>query len=413
MHLREYPTSAYNDIILDACLDNDVFDQQMNGDRGWYLHQMMVATGEPLWFRDRLISELKGQTPNDRDDNSLVAELLDVLAQHGDAAARQTLYAALERDPTWDRVQEAIVRLDGLDGLVTVARAVGFLDIEPTGECTGQPDDALYQAEELFDEAEIWERLEAKAITDPAVRKYIGWMRPDFLPFSRVPRRAERPYISFDEFEASVGRPLSEQINPRWWGIQASGKDLGKAAQKVLELPANDYAKLRRYLWVFLKRTFPLNHQPLIDLADSPDERIAWWAINALDNISHPDVRELAFRLRGVEDRRQRRWIGLLANNYLADDYVLFEQAILDETDEETIHSYGMDIEQTTKEHGRTELALLLVLLYDRDPCGTCRDRFVRLLHELDQLPLWMIEESRFDADRYLREFIEEIAPCG
>jgi hypothetical protein len=202
-------------------------------------------------------------------------------------------------------------------------------------------------------------------------------------------------------------------VNPRWWGIQANEEDLLNAAQVVLQISDNDVVKLRRYVWIFSARAFPLEPTRLIELVDSADEYVAWRAISALENVSHPDVRELAFRLHDVQDRRRSRRIGLLANNYASGDAERFEQAIMHDTDEEAIHNYGFAIEGMIKEQGRTELAPLLSLLYDRDPCGSCRDRFVRLIHELGLLPRWMIEESRFDADRYLREFIAEFDSVG
>lgn len=420
LYLRAHPTSAYNDIILDACLNNDVFDQQINGDRGWYLHQIITATGDRAWFRAQLVAHITDPALAELDFFGVIANILMRFARDGDDAARNALYTVLDRNPMLDTLGKAIVEMDGLPGLLLVAERVGMRVTPDTIDDI--PDDAWHEATSQFGRDRAWALIEAAAAENAAVARYLDWLKRDHdSPYG--PRCAFEPYAPYAAYKQSIEdylarkstskRPFGFPMSARAWTRYATEDDLLQAAEDVLALSIEDSARLDFYLRPFMYRRFPVHHQRLIELADSTNERVVMWTLNALGEISHPDVRALGLRLRADGGERRGSWMGLLVNNLQPGDHELFEESIRTESSEEALHSYGFVVHEVIEERGRQDFEDLLILLYDRDPCGNCRERFVKLLQKRDELPHWIIEESRFDANDYLREFVNEIAPGG
>lgn len=54
------------------------------------------------------------------------------------------------------------------------------------------------------------------------------------------------------------------------------------------------------------------------------------------------------------------------------------------------------------------EAAELLLLLYEIGPCAACRDDIVADLLELKALPAHIAEECRFDANKKIRDLVQE-----
>jgi hypothetical protein len=96
-----------------------------------------------------------------------------------------------------------------------------------------------------------------------------------------------------------------EQVKPKlpemasgWitsWGAPANDTELDQAAQGLATArsPKEQYAHLR----ILARRLFPLDIRLLLRLVDVEQERVALAAISALSQITHPEVRQLAFRL--------------------------------------------------------------------------------------------------------------------
>jgi hypothetical protein len=68
LHVRQHDPKPYrqlilDQLILDACLYDDVFESQMNHDRGQYLFDLIPATGEQERYRRRLLRALDQQAP--------------------------------------------------------------------------------------------------------------------------------------------------------------------------------------------------------------------------------------------------------------------------------------------------------------------------------------------------------------
>lgn len=144
--------------------------------------------------------------------------------------------------------------------------------------------------------------------------------------------------------------------------LKVSEVDIEQLGEKDVEL---QQTTLRGYLRIFRKRTFPLDPQKLIDLASqarntppscnehdwfTPHTRLILAALNALANISHPAVRQLAFEL--IEGRQ---WIAhaaiLLKSNWQTSDWSVLEVLTQETFEPYDYHGMGMDIRELFEAH--------------------------------------------------------------
>jgi len=137
LHLQTHDAAPYRAEILNACLHCVAHDAQMNGDRAGYLFRTIQLTGELPFYRTQIFAAL----PSASDENYDRLQLFDLVgrfAAHGDGEARSllcTTYTASLTDADGAIGDGAIIDLDGLQGFLFVADALGKLLV---------PDDALY-----------------------------------------------------------------------------------------------------------------------------------------------------------------------------------------------------------------------------------------------------------------------------
>lgn len=89
----------------------------------------------------------------------------------------------------------------------------------------------------------------------------------------------------------------------------------------------------------------------------------------------------------------------MLELNYQPDDYLRIIELIQSEHDEEAIHGVGLAVEAMFRHTNRPETLPAVVMLYERNPCATCRSDHVRHLIAHDALAEEVARECLWDAD--------------
>jgi hypothetical protein len=211
-----------------------------------------------------------------------------------------------------------------------------------------------------------------------------------------------------------------EQVKPKlsemtcgWitsWGERASDADLNQAALALAaaQNPKEQFA----HLCIFARRLFPLDIEVLLNLVDQDQERVGLVALRALSQITHPAVRQLAFRLVDTQAKWRGQAIELLARNFSPGDHVIALRWFETEEDLETLHSFGMDLKDLWERHPdeETEVPMLLAM-YERGPCSFCRERTVRRLIERGALTEELRLECSFDANGDIRDLVKGSPP--
>jgi hypothetical protein len=407
VYLRDHDSQPYRDTILNACLQDTVYDRQCEGSRAPYLFDVIAATGEPDYYRDRLLAASAPEALDGYDGEQILA-LLGHFAAQGDAVSRAQLYHVFDANIMTERPDGAteIVEVDGVTGLLTIVGRLVF-DPEDDWEAYSFVRDAIARS----GEAETWSALRIAAATDPPMLDFytLAQRGRDQYESPALTDREAAPTEDYATLRAQLlAGDRSARRQFQRWAIRAADDELRLAAVDVLT--ENDPKRLEVLLSLFRKRPFPLEHARLLTLARSTDRRIAALSRTILANLTHPDVRALGLALLAKGDGDGAR---LLANNYQEGDFTLIERLLLTWTDRHEIHNLGFGLRHLAEPQQRPEAIDALSAAYERGPCSLCREHSVELLAAVQTLPAWLVAECQHDANKHLRGMAREYAAQG
>ena len=195
-----------------------------------------------------------------------------------------------------------------------------------------------------------------------------------------------------------------------WFGV-AGGATLAEddAERLASELLAEtDAERLERYLFLFQVRPFPLDHTPLLALAQNESRKIAAAARAALARIEDASIHDLALELMETDDQPWEL-IELLVQNFHEGDEKTIERVLEEPWGAKKTEWIGLKLRQIVAENLTVALAPALLLFYERGYCTMCRHGTIELLDELGRLPSSVIEEGRYDADNSIQELVQQI----
>jgi hypothetical protein len=297
--------------------------------------------------------------------------------------------------------------MDGTDGLLFASEKIGALLTATTEKVDlGW---LLSVARETLGEQETGEILQKAGAENRRIETY------------RLAEEASRNRSSDrSRKSAEMINATDEQVKPKlsemtcgWitsWGERASNSDLNQAALGLVA--ARDSKEQFAHLCIFGRRLFPLDIQVLLNLVNQEQERVGLVAIRALSQITHPSVRQLAFRLVETRSKWRGQAIELIARNFSSGDHAIALRWFETEEEPETLHSLGMDLTDFWERHPdeETEVPMLLAM-YERGPCSFCRDKTARRLIERGALTEELRLECSFDANGDIRDLVKGSPP--
>jgi hypothetical protein len=194
------------------------------------------------------------------------------------------------------------------------------------------------------------------------------------------------------------------------WGEDASEEDLDLAARGLIA--AADSQERLAHLRIFGRRRFSLDPRAVLALVGVEEDRIRLAAVKALTQVTHPDVRALAFRLVETQDPARGGAIGLLASNYVDGDHAVVLRWFEGEEDRDIRHSMGRDLINYWKRYPEGDAeALMPRALYEKGPCSFCRESAVAELLERGALTDDLRAECAWDANDRIRELVNPGIP--
>lgn len=177
VYLQGHDGAPYRDIILRAATEDLRHERQVESIRSRYAVDLMRASGEADFYRDSVLRPLAD--PAEGQDEDLMVEIAAILAEDGDAEARQAVYDAYERhrhDDTWTGVEE-IARLDGVPGLVRALAGLDAVDWKADSWLLSMMiEDVL---ETRLGKGEAWRALDEAALGDARVTEALRHVRAE------------------------------------------------------------------------------------------------------------------------------------------------------------------------------------------------------------------------------------------
>jgi hypothetical protein len=421
LYVQTFGLSAVEDIVLESCLKNPAYDLQCEPSRAAWLFGMFKNSAEYPRFESAILSAL-----HDGNNDSRIEHLCDMTAQMaiaGSVAATEALRdRVLSQSFAADTYQfgcDALVRVDGIDAVIELARRYGNVLLEDAeGEPSTSPDFGYWTglhplAESTFD----W-----LAESDDAIRafwsseqtKELQKRADDARPTEEVRRdyrermRSKYPLEkALHDARVGVGEYPSQYAH---FGKYATEEELKTVLSELIE--QTDEETHLRLLWVFRRVPLPELHPMIWELAASTNDEVRSAAINALAQSTDSRVGNLGRNLLSKSASASCVVAALhtFEKNYLPGDATLIMSALtrISPNDDEA-HEIGFSIARICRERGPDGLSQLLRWDYERNPCTLCRGGTVERLNEIGALDTDLISECLFDADEEIRKLAEDL----
>lgn len=416
LHVLTYGLDDVFDLVLEACLHNQVYDQQLESERGTWLFQMLRDSPHYSKFRNAILNVIQIET----DFWSLfqLCRLIQHIAALGDEEAHQALQHFVYRnaaDPTsegdWLGVEE-LLSIEGTEGVIGLARIFGQRLVSDPNDFV---DDSILHNEAYPEYAEVLIEYSLKEKPIRAYQEYLEKRKGMFSSTKPLDKeKAKRQNHSRIRRELSLQRILDDARKGigRYpgqygtFGLHATLEELDKVY--TILISDLDVSAQIRLLGVFRRAKLPRVDDILLSWARSENEELRAATIASLSQVSDPRIHQLARtkaetgQLLGADNDA----LGLFIHNYESDDGALIK-ASLDrlQPDREDAHSLGYSILLLADEQDGQILPDLLLWVYENTPCAHCRSRSVAWLDRIRRLSDALRFECGYDSDEDIRAF--------
>jgi hypothetical protein len=402
--LQEYPDWNFTKEIVRAAVSNLAYDPQCEGNRSWYLSQLIGQSKDHEGIVGEILHALDTEDTCSHDLNQLYA-LAGILAKAGDQEARRAIMARYLKTDDWDLWscgEDEILELEGMKGLMLIAEKKGrHLNENPE---YWEDSWMVNEFQKLHPNLAVMTELERAAQENKEIKKYLEEIqaRPcDGLPI------ANRPKMTYDlvkeRFAEGRKIPISSGA-----AKQLSDEDFKRLADDFLK--EKNPIEQEKYLRAFGKRKFPHDHSSIFEVARSQNSRNSQrvsLACEALAYFQSGDIRKFAIE-KLSQTNRPADYLPLLVSNYEKGDVELLSKIISQARSEENIHSLGIGLIEIYRANGTKKCRKPLEILYAKMNCGLHRVDLLEILLENEVLSEEILREMEFDSFDRVRELFHK-----
>lgn len=402
-HIEDHGPSGLEEIIIEACVTSLSYDPQLEVERTPWLFSIVdraKLNADVVQAIQALGNTTPAESSRDSDQRSAI---LKELAASGSEDARRLLYSSLARSSNTADVigAEEIVALDGVDGLIYVARQMGqWMQADPDF----WDDDSLITR---FDASTGIKgglaALEREAAVDSDIASYLAGVRKTRDSLSGSSTHFDAMFFKGDEVVAYVKKNPKEQCYwLRTWGAQATNDQCEIVFAALVVSEESEHVK--RLFRCFAKTGLPRFESRLLRWIDHVDAQVQWAAVAALAPMTHGELRQVAKRL--IAGGNIANGVALLVRNFHEGDFSRCAEHLSQLADADEAHHLVEKLLDLCEAHLGHEALDCLLYVYEFSPCSTCRKRAVKALIDTNTAPAWVLAESPFDADPETRAFV-------
>ena len=445
-HIRGSSADVVREVLLDACLQCKTYDAQCEGSRADWLFQLIKLTGEPDFYRAKILEAIPASRDTDSYDYHQLYYLIKEFALQGDAECHKILYREFDLMVDDNNINgaDALVELDGISGLLHVLEIAGRR-IRNGGDLWWEVSYHTKECEEKFGKDTVCDAIEAEASRNEFVRTYCEQKEQtssqDDFGISIVDQRmanvlsqttppvedgsAKRPVdewiadILADNFNDESIHKATEndtiagilmQRHPLYLhGKSRFSNDELESIWSALVNEENPY-RLFCLLYVFTPSwqiRLPRFDPKMLDWIDSPYP-LSWKASQTLAYFSDESIRWKALELLQTVPAKRDWYNGfeLIRGSFQPEDEEAITVAIQTHPfpHEFCLHGVGMDIIKLAETYPDVAFQASLLWFYERTPCSLCRHNIVEELNKRQLVPNEIWEECLDDCDDRLRK---------
>ncbi|MEA3491385.1 MAG: hypothetical protein U9R27_05740 [Campylobacterota bacterium] len=400
---QEYPEINFSKYILYASLYNQAYDTQSEGDRAWYLWQLIKSSPQKEKLIDKILLALK----REKEEKVSLYQLFS-LAKYfvldGNKKAHKIIYdrykKSLKHGCIWCGESD-IIELDGIDGVLFVAKIYGKAYMKDSGYYNNSSYD-IKEYQEKNRDINVIKILKKKAKKSKDLRFYIKLLKEE--ESNKYIRKTNRYSYKTVKKYISKGRIVNHFISRH-----LTQKEIRKLAKDFLY--EKELKKKALYLRVFCDRKFPYGYKILMYLAKNTKDsnnRLLEYSLSALKLFSSSKIRKFALDKLSSTDKPEY-YVPLLIRNYRDGDEILLEQIVSRCDNEDEIHNLVFDYLEIYRNNQTPKYRKIFEIFYENMNCGIHRYDILDILEEQGVLSEKLKREMEFDSNEEVRRLFQEI----
>jgi hypothetical protein len=401
--MRNYPLIDFSQLILKGACTNYAYDQQCEGNRAWYVFNLIKRSKQKELIISEVLKELQNKKKSHYDLDQM-CDLAVYFYKHGCKDALEILFKRFDKNfiKGYDSCgTDQLFEIGGIKGLLKAAEFNGLYISKDNSENSYDVD--LFQKKNTSVDA--YKELKKASKRNKNIKAYYQsilehqWKKP------KKTKKVKTTYaIIKDKVENNKLRFI----------ISSQAAELSVMDIKLL---ANDFInetnkqKKEMYLRVFAKRKYPFDYHDLLEIASrkhSTNRSLVEYAIDALQYFNGKDIRQLAL-LRIKKEKNSFVYLNLLTGTYKKGDCKLLLQLVNQSDNYDYIHSVMCGILNIYKANKTKECKEPLEALYNKTNCGIHRKDIISILKDNDVISETIINEIQFDSYEFVRDQYKKI----
>lgn len=388
--------------IKEALLNRYCYDGQVDGHRAYYLYQIISV----IKHKEEIFNFVLNKLTENHEDWYVLHQLYGVaslLAQNGDERAKKVIRNRFKKEVelSYDwKGEDAILQIDGLNGLILIARLKGERLIKnPTWVEDSILVDSFQEGNPHLDINKV---LTDKSVHDESIKKYLesitSWKS------SRLGEKRKEKDVNYTY--------VKDKLESAYFYVSSSLKkltldDVNKLAIDFLN--EETIEKKNRYLAIFSIIKFPLDYNIIYEIVKSGNKKLLKNACKALKFFKSKEIRNFAIDQLKMNEKRTLNYLPLLVSNYKQGDFKLLVEIARKHKDEEIIHDLSHKYISIYENNQIAESIIPLEVIYNKLNCGSCRYDILTLLEKQKKLSQAILKEMQFDSYEEIRKLYEQI----
>ena len=426
LYVKRYGLSEVSDLVLSACLHNQAYDAQCEGNKSGWLFSMFKDTVYYEDFRSNILNSLETET--DTWDLKQLIDITKEIALNGDAYAvncvRKCALKIAQSPSVHDWLgAEEWMEIGGIEAMLELVRIYGERLLADTeGNVPGS---------EIFPDCSISKEYREVLIEysekEPSVKAYLQYLEKKqsllgpvsnikILKADNFKEASQRPR-EHGYRESEVNSIIELAKNKKYeypgryfsFGRFASKEELDTIYSYFLAEKDDDIRL--RLLWVFTGGQAPFIDGSLFELANGNNEHLRWTAIRVLSHLSDSRIHELAVsklktkQITGIDNDA----LDLFINNYTGEDADLIAITLLPMNPEYVdAFSLARSIIKIAENNHDVALVDILKWAYEVTPCSHCRNRVITIMDSLNYFNGEILYECQFDSNEDISELAKK-----
>lgn len=403
--LKDNPTIDFSDLIINGASNNYAYDRQSEDSRAFYINELIKKAKQ----KDKIINAVLKELQKQKDDFYNLDQMCDLAVyfyKNGRKEAADSLRKRFDKNSNKNYQfcgQEQLIEIDGLLGLLKVAKIVGeilYNDKDDNEYCWRV--DAFQKKNKSID---VYSELEKAGKKNKYIKAYLTAILKDKNTKTKRHTKIKRWSYELvkEKIDLNKFRMLSEER-----ANELTAEEVKKLADEFIA--TKNKVKQEQYLRFFAYRKFPYDYKLLLKFAsgkNSKGTRLVYHSVNALKFFKGSDIREFALmKIRNQKD--PSAYLNLLVSNYKKDDNKLLFDIAKKSGDYDYIHNIVFGFIGIYQANSTKECKQPLEIIYNKMNCGLHRKDIVNLLGENGVLSDKIFKELQFDSNDEVRKLYRQ-----